>query len=244
MAKRPWTSSVAVMRSPLAPHSASARELHERLEAARRGASFLVYRDADDRQILVELPEAGGPLSIGRRPGNDVPLSWDSEVSRLHAKIERTGADWVLCDDGLSRNGTFVNGARVSGRRRLRGGDVIVMGETAIAFCSPDGQPSASGTITGASPHEAIALSPAQRRVLTALCRPLAESRYAVPASNRQIADELCVSVDAVKTCLHGLFERFALVELPQNQKRAALAREALERGLVDRRTLRSDAHS
>jgi hypothetical protein len=156
-----------VMRSPLAPHSASPRELHERLEAERRGAPFLVYRDADDRQILVDLHEAGEPLPIGRRPDNDVPLTWDSEVSRLHAKLERIGTAWVLCDDGLSHNGTFVNGARVVGQRSLRSGDVIAVGETAIAFCSPDGEASASRTITGASPHVAIALSPAQRRVLT-----------------------------------------------------------------------------
>jgi pSer/pThr/pTyr-binding forkhead associated (FHA) protein len=228
------------MRSPLAPHSATPNELHERLEAERRQAPFVVYRDGDDRQVLVELRDAASSLSIGRRPGNDVALPWDAEVSRLHAKLERIGADWVVCDDGLSHNGTFVNGERVSGRRSLRGGDVITVGETAIAFCSPSGEAAGSGsasrTITGESPHVAIALSPAQRRVLTALCRPLAESRYAVPASNRQIADELCVSVDTVKTCLHGLFERFALAELPQNQKRATLAREALQRGLVRHR--------
>jgi hypothetical protein len=232
------------MRSPLAPHSSSPRELRERLEAERRGAPFLVYREADDRQVLVDLHELGGLLSIGRRAGNDVPLTWDSEVSRLHAKIERIGADWVLCDDGLSHNGTFVNGARVPGRRTLGDGDVITVGETALVFCSPGDAPSTSSTITGESPHAAIALTAAQRRVLTALCRPLAESRYAVPASNQQIADELCVSLDAVKTCLHGLFERLALVDLPQNQKRAALAREALERGLVHRESLLSDPHS
>ena len=35
------------------------------------------------------------------------------------------GADWVICDDGLSHNGTFVNGERVRGRRRLAAGDVL-----------------------------------------------------------------------------------------------------------------------
>src|SRR5262245_32130164 len=216
MAQRPRRSSVGAMRNPLAPHSATAKELHERLEAERRQAAFLVYRDGDDRQALVELRDDADPLSIGRRPSNDVPLPWDSEVSRLHAKLERIGADWVVCDDGLSHNGTFVNGARVSGRRSLRGGDVIGVGETAIAFCSPRGQARSSSsttrTITGASPHAAIDVSPAEHRVLIALCRPLADSRYAVPASNREIAGELFVSVDTVKSCLHGLFERFGLV--------------------------------
>ena len=51
------------------------------------------------------------------------------------------------------------------------------------------------------------------------------------PASNRQIADELVVSVDTVKGTLHELFETFGLTDLPQNQKRAALAQRALESG-------------
>ena len=81
--------------------------------------------------------------------GNDVALPWDPEVSRLHAELERVRDDWVLCDDGLSRNGTFVNGARVSGRRRLCRGDILTVGETAIAYWSPDGASSASKTRTG-----------------------------------------------------------------------------------------------
>ena len=33
----------------------------------------------------------------------------------MHAELIRMGADWILCDDGLSHNGTFVNGERVRG---------------------------------------------------------------------------------------------------------------------------------
>ena len=47
-------------------------------------------------------------------------LGWDTEVSRLHAQVEPVGSDWIVVDDGLSRNGTYVNGERVNGRRRLR----------------------------------------------------------------------------------------------------------------------------
>ena len=42
-----------------------------------------------------------------------------------------------MVDDGLSRNGTYVNGERVNGRRRLRDGDRIVFGETPVTFRSP-----------------------------------------------------------------------------------------------------------
>ena len=53
------------------------------------------------------------------------------------------GGDWVVCDDGLSHNGTFVNGERVRGRRRLRDGDVIAVGATR-SRCST--RPSAPST--------------------------------------------------------------------------------------------------
>jgi DNA-binding NarL/FixJ family response regulator len=93
-----------------------------------------------------------------------------------------------------------------------------------------------SPTATRTSLHAAaIEISPAQLRILQALCRPLGEQRYAAPASNRDIAEQLFLSVDTVKSTLGRLFELFGLESLPQNQKRAALAAEALERGIVRR---------
>jgi DNA-binding NarL/FixJ family response regulator len=81
-------------------------------------------------------------------------------------------------------------------------------------------------------------LTPAQRRVLIALCRPFKDSTYATPATNQQIADELVVSVDAVKSTLRALFEVFGVDALPQNQKRASLALQALRTGVITRRDL------
>ena len=64
-------------------------------------------------------------------------LRWDGEVSRLHAQLERVGADWLVSDDQFSRNGTFVNGERLRARRVLRAGDVIRIGDTQLAFVAP-----------------------------------------------------------------------------------------------------------
>ena len=58
-------------------------------------------------------------MTVGRRLEADVPLAWDPEVSRLHAELEFKAGEWTLCDDGFSQNGTFVNGLRIHGRRRL-----------------------------------------------------------------------------------------------------------------------------
>ena len=49
-------------------------------------------------------------ITIGRRPSNEVVLDWDSEISRVHAALERLGDAWTVVDDGLSRNGSYLNG--------------------------------------------------------------------------------------------------------------------------------------
>ncbi len=83
-------------------------------------------------------------------------------------------------------------------------------------------------------------LSDAQRRVLIALCRPFKESTgYVTPATNQAIADELVLSVDAIKTHLRVLFAKFGIEALPQNQKRIRLVELALrERRRDDARAL------
>jgi DNA-binding NarL/FixJ family response regulator len=52
------------------------------------------------------------------------------------------------------------------------------------------------------------------------------------------IAEELVLSVDAVKTHLRALFARFAVEDLPQNAKRARLVELAFQAGIVSRQDL------
>jgi pSer/pThr/pTyr-binding forkhead associated (FHA) protein len=219
-------------RSLADPHASTPAELKARLEAERRGDPFLLYRDGEGRQAIAGLDAGATRVTIGRRPDNDVALAWDSEISRVHAQLEPVGKDWVVIDDGLSRNGTFVNGERVTGRRRLRDGDRLCFGETPVLFRAPADEASLSTAAVGPKPG-AIPLTATQRRVLVALCRPLAHSAYAAPASNRDIADEVHLSVDAVKAHLRVIFERVGLEEAPQVQKRSRLAALALVHGLV-----------
>src|SRR4051812_48733428 len=125
-------------QGPLARHAATPAELRARLEAARSGVPFLVLDDVEGHLVLFELRGAAGTrLTIGRRATNDLAVPWDERASRVHAELESVGGDWVLIDDGLSSNGTWVNESRLVGRRRLRDGDVIRLGETLIAFCAP-----------------------------------------------------------------------------------------------------------
>jgi pSer/pThr/pTyr-binding forkhead associated (FHA) protein len=219
----------------------SVAELQARLQAERSGVPFLQLRDGDGRQQIVALPEDADEVAIGRRADPGIQLGWDPEVSRLHAVLERVGGLWTLIDDGVSRNGTYVNGTRLVGRRVLADGDAVQCGSVVIEFrdpsapADPETQKSAAGDVT--LPQ----LSPAQRRVLVALCRPLLESVIAVPATNKQIAAELTLSVDAVKTHLRRIAEALDVQNLPQNEKRVTLAREAINRGVISVRELLMD---
>ena len=226
------------MSSPVDPHAATPEELRDRIAAERRGTPFLVYRSAEGAQRLVDLELIGERITLGRRATNDVPLEWDARVSRVHAAVERLGDAWTLTDDGLSHNGTWVNGERVTGRRRLRDGDTITVGGTLVVFRAPAGSSASRPTLTAAGPHVGELLTPAQRRVLLALCRPFKSSPYGTPASNARIAEELVVSVDTVKGTLRALFEAFGIDDLPQNEKRSALALQALRSGVISRRDL------
>jgi hypothetical protein len=229
---------LGVPESPLDAHVATPQDLKDRIAAERRGTPFLIYRDGDDRQVILDLVPLGERMTIGRRPTNDVVLDWDSEISRVHAALERMGDDWTVVDDGLSRNGSYLNGNRVTSRQRLRDGDVLTMGGVTIAFRAPAGESVSRPTVTALGPHIGELLTPAQRRVLIALCRPFKDSTYATPSTNQQVADELVVSVDAVKSTLRALFEVFGVDALPQNQKRASLALQAMRTGVITRRDL------
>jgi hypothetical protein len=223
------------MQRPDDPHVASPAELKERLEAERTGDPFLLFRDEAGQRIVPLGP--GERFSVGRDSQMDLSLD-DEQVSLLHAELGRTGSVWTIVDDGLSRNGTFVNGERTAGRRRLRDGDSIRFGTTVVVFRDPA---SAEAGETASAPDGPAVeeLTESQRRILVALCRPFKDgSPYATPATNKQIAEEVFLSVDAVKGHLRNLFDRFGLGDVPQNQKRVRLVELALQRGLISIRDL------
>jgi pSer/pThr/pTyr-binding forkhead associated (FHA) protein len=68
-------------------------------------------------------------VGLGRHPLSDVRFDAerDLDVSARHAAIVRRGETFVIQDLG-SRNGTFVNGTRITGDTPLHDGDVIGFG--------------------------------------------------------------------------------------------------------------------
>jgi pSer/pThr/pTyr-binding forkhead associated (FHA) protein len=216
----------------------SAPELKAQIEAERGGRPFLVFRDGDGSQRIVVVEQGTEALWVGRGESADMRLDWDEEVSALHAQIEVVRDECTLLDDGLSRNGSFVGEQRVDGRRRLRDGDTLRFGRTTVLFRRP-GEGAPEATVAATQIPAGATVSPAQRRVLLALCRPFKdESPFATPATNQGIAAELQLSVDAVKTHMRALFEKLGVEDLPQNQKRVALVERALQSGAVSRREL------
>jgi FHA domain len=220
------------------PIDFTAGELTEVLAAERKGRPFLVLRDGDGQQLL--LPLDGARVTVGRDPESDLELGWDTNVSRLHAVLERLAGSWTVADEELSTNGTFVNEARVRGRRRLSDRDVLRFGGTQVVYRDPTAQADETPRISRSAAIEAV--TPAQRRVLAALCAPLIEASEPVnaPPSNKEIADAINLSVESVRSHLKVLFRIFDVPDLPQYRKRMELARRAMTAGVITARDLGS----
>ena len=221
------------MDTPLALDLASPDDLEARRKAEKRGDPFLVLRDDQGAQRIVELDESAGSVTVGRRLEADVALPWDPEVSRLHAELEFKAGEWTLCDDGFSQNGTYVNGLRIHGRRRLMDGDLVRIGQTPIAFCDPG----LSGLGVTLAPGElgiAPKFSEQQQRILRALCRPLmGDGEGLNPAVDADIAEATGIAEDVVTTELDHLGRAFGLQDMPPVDRRAEIALLALRSGLV-----------
>ena len=209
------------------------RHLKAQIEAERTGVPFLYWLDSDGEQHILMLAAERARVTIGRREQSDVPLTWDLEVSRAHALLEPIGEEWTLIDDGLSRNGSFVNGSRIHGRQRLHDRDRLCFGNTHVVYREPSPAEGSQSTARAPGSPGTVPLTDTQRKLLIALCRPIVESSSATPATNPQIAAEVFLSVDAVKANMRHLFDRFGLGELPQNEKRTRLVAIVLGSGLL-----------
>jgi hypothetical protein len=221
------------------PRAETAVELKAQIEAERGGRPFLAYRDETGERRLLVIEDDVSELWVGRGEQADVQLPWDAEASTLHAQIVVVRGVCTLIDEGLSTNGSFVNGERVGGRRRLRDGDVLRIGQTGLLYRAPAEAGAETTLASTADALTAAGVSPGQRRVLVELCRPFKDgAAFATPSTNQEIADALHLSVDAVKTHLRALFEKFGVSALPQNQKRVALVERAMQTGLIGDRDL------
>jgi pSer/pThr/pTyr-binding forkhead associated (FHA) protein len=221
------------MESPLTLGQASPEELEARLAAERLGDPFLIYRDDEGRQRIHTLGEGTRSVTLGRRHEADLSFPWDPEMSRLHAELELRAGEWTVCDDGFSQNGTWVNGLRLAGRRRLANGDLVRIGRTMIAFCDPApvgiGPTMVPGELS-ATPR----FSEQQQRILRSLCRPLFRDGEGInPSTDEQVAEETGIPLEAVVVELDHLGRALGLDDMPRDDQRAEIALLAMRSGLV-----------
>lgn len=182
----------------------------------------------------------GERVTVGKSSTNVVSLDHDSTVSRVHAVFERLGFAWSIRDVG-SRNGTYLNGEKISAERVLRSGDELRVGKTRLVFWEvKDGGETTAGqeTVSVAPTQPPPRLTRRELEVLVVLCRPLvSDDPFPEAVSVRQMAQELFVTEAAIKQHLQNLYDKFAIPA--EGERRVRLANEAIRRGAVTLAMLR-----
>jgi hypothetical protein len=195
-------------------------------DAESRGVPHLLLRDEDGALRVCELP-GPGPVLVGRADGCAVALPWEPRVSRSHARLVEIASAWTIADEG-SRNGTFVNGERISRRVRLADRDVVGVGDARLLFRQP-GAGSVGATLdAGGGDRGAQAvlasLTARERRIMAALSAPLGPLGDGEPATGTEIAAALDTDLPNIKAALTVLYRKFGLGGLPPGEKRLRLA--------------------
>ncbi|OBK76703.1 FHA domain-containing protein [Mycobacterium sp. 1274761.0] len=201
-------------------------------------SSHLEVSKPSGRELV---PLIGPRVTLGKASSNDVSLDHDQTVSRLHAVFENLGFAWSIRDLG-SRNGTYLNGEKISAERVLRSGDEVRVGKTRLLFWEvrEDG-PREEETVSAQPSELPPRLTRREVDVLVVLCRPLvSDDPFPEPASVRRMAGELYVTEAAVKQHLQNLYDKFAIPT--EGDRRVRLANEALRRGAVTIAQLREGA--
>ncbi len=106
---------------------------------------------------------SGDRFVIGREEGADLVLD-DEEVSREHAFIKMLPDGRAEIRDMGSRNGTYVNGERISGAKVLEGGEELKLGNTVISTSRPAGR--GETRFAGRRPSGAAATPSGVRRMM------------------------------------------------------------------------------
>lgn len=171
----------------------------------------LVIEDSAGTRSTVTF--TGDEITVGRAAdGNSVRLG-ERNVSRRHARFLRQG-NAVSVEDLGSLVGTRVNGERIQGRRRLRPGDVVEIGDFDVAVLADASEeegappPLPAPAVTPSRPSDPGGKGAGRATVKT----PLAEPAPIVHAPRVDVARTVRLSAAAgVVALLLGLAAGFAL---------------------------------
>ena len=162
---------------------------------------------------------AESPVTIGRFEDNDIVLAQDMRASRHHAEFKQQAGEWYL-RDLRSRNGTFLNGERVT-ESLLREGDIMRIGGSTFVF-SIEQDPFS----TVADTHDARLggearpnLSEREKEILGLLARG---------STDQQISEALFISPATVRSHLDRIRDKTSC------RRRPELTRLAIDLGLIE----------
>ena len=145
-----------------------------RTEQVHLQSALLVLHEG--KEIRQSWPLDADETTIGRWPENDIVIA-DRSISRHHTRVVRQGLRYLV-EDLDSKNGTFVNGQRLTGPRELEDGDRILLAPK-YQFTFVDAE--ATAPVRPAEPQ--LRLDASQRRVWMAgqeVLPPLSPAQFAL----------------------------------------------------------------
>jgi DNA-binding CsgD family transcriptional regulator len=167
---------------------------------------------------VTRVPVRTDVVRIGRAMDNEVVLSDQPAASRYHAELRRDDEDHWRVRDCDSRNGTWIDGNRLTGEAPFPRGSVLGIGDTTIRVIDA---PAAGATVEGVAQADlylqAQLLSAREREVIALV----AQGR-----TDDQVARELFISVKTVHSHLDRIRDKTGL------RRRAELTRLAVRLGL------------
>jgi len=169
---------------------------------------------------------------IGRSPSCEIPLTDDDQMSRRHARFTVVDGQVRLADLG-SRNGTLVNGDRISTEVVLQPGDRVLVGKTTVlveppgaaALGGPASLPAARLPIEEVLPHVGpeAALYSAGASLLGASSEAMVLRRLAEQTLHAMNADSAAALLGGIKGLLTAAVVGAPSVEVPRDLALAAL---------------------
>jgi len=177
----------------------------------------LEVHDGSRRRTVLVLED---PVRIGRDDTCELQLPGDPTVSRLHAILRTEDGHWVV-QDGGSRNGTYLNGRKVSGHATLGPCDRLLIGNYVVVFQGE--QDAAVETIDAQGPDLTrtrleTGLSARELDVLRLVC---------AGHGDLQVAGELFISVKTVHSHLDRIRDKTGC------RRRVELVRYAIDHGIA-----------
>lgn len=166
--------------------------------------AYILWKDSEQKKSQ----EIGDFLTLGRDSANQIPLD-DDFVSTRHARIEKK-QDAFFIKDMRSRNGTYVNGAKIQ-EAELQDGDRVLLGKTEFRFSSEASLEEERVTLNSRNPvwNEQLQRIPhiAQSDLTVLLLGPSGSGKEVLAKtlhekSSRRLSPMVCVNCSALSESL------------------------------------------